>query len=37
MAEVDKKQAPEVPIKRPKKMQDKKLKNGSVKIQRYIN
>jgi hypothetical protein len=36
MAKVDKKQAPEVPMKRPKKIQEIKLRNGKSKIQRYI-
>ena len=37
IAEVDKIQAPVVPIKRPNKMQDIKLRNGSIKIHKYIN
>ena len=37
MATVDNKQAPEIPIKRPKPIQLKKLKNGKTKIQKYID
>ena len=36
IAVVDKKQAPEVPIKRPKQIQEIKLKKGNINIQRYI-
>ena len=36
IAVVDKKQAPAVPIKRPKQMHDIKLKKGKIKIQIYI-
>jgi hypothetical protein len=36
MALVDKNKEPEVPIKRPKQIQEIKLKNGKSKIQRYI-
>jgi hypothetical protein len=36
IAEVDKKQQPEIPIKRPKHVQDKKLKKGRTRIQKYI-
>lgn len=36
IAKVDKKQAPEVPIKRPKRIQEIKLKKGNNKIHRYI-
>jgi hypothetical protein len=34
MAEVANSAAPEIPIKRPKRVQDKKLRNGKIKIQR---
>jgi hypothetical protein len=37
IASVDSKHAPEVPITRPKQIQDKKLKKGRIKIQRYIH
>ena len=37
IAEVDRKQAPAVPINRPNKIQEKKLKKGKIKIQKYIN
>ena len=37
IALVDKKQEPEVPIKRPKQTQERKLKKGNIKIQRYID
>jgi hypothetical protein len=37
IALVDKKQEPEVPIKRPKQAQERKLKKGNNKIQRYID
>ena len=33
---VDSKQAPFIPIKRPKQIQDKKLKKGKTRIQKYI-
>ena len=36
IAIVDIKQAPVVPIKRPKQIQDIKLKKGNMRIQRYI-
>jgi hypothetical protein len=36
IAVVDKKQQPEIPIKRPKKTQDKKLKNGKMITEKYI-
>jgi hypothetical protein len=36
IAAVDKTQAPLIPIKRPKKIQEIKLKKGKMKIQRYI-
>ena len=36
MANVDRMHEPVVPIKRPKKKQEKKLKNGNNKIQKYI-
>jgi hypothetical protein len=36
IALVDKKQLPEVPKKRPKPIQEIKLKKGKIKIQRYI-
>ena len=36
IAEVDRKQEPEIPIKRPKQIQDKKLKKGKTRIQKYI-
>jgi len=36
MESVDKKQAPEVPIKRPKKRQEKTLKKGKTRMQRNI-
>jgi hypothetical protein len=35
-ADVDKKHEPEIPIKRPKHIQEMKLKNGKIKIQKYI-
>jgi hypothetical protein len=34
---VDNKQAPETPIKRPNRIHEKKLKNGKIKMQQYIN
>ena len=37
IAKVDNKQAPVVPIKRPNKIQLKKLKNGKTRIQKYIS
>jgi hypothetical protein len=37
MANVDKKQDPAIPINRPKKKQEIKLKKGNNKIQEYIN
>ena len=37
IANVDKKQAPFVPIKRPNPAQDMKLKKGKTKIHKYIN
>ena len=37
IALVDNKQEPEVPIKRPKQAQERKLKKGNNKIQRYID
>jgi len=36
IAKVDKKQAPDVPINRPKPIHETKLRNGKAKIQRYI-
>lgn len=36
IAAVDKKQEPAIPIKRPKKTQDKKLKNGNNRTEKYI-
>jgi hypothetical protein len=36
IANVDRKHAPEVPIKRPKQIQEIKLKKGNTRIQRYI-
>jgi hypothetical protein len=36
IAEVDKKQEPDVPMKRPKQIQEIKLKKGKINIQRYI-
>lgn len=36
IASVDRKQAPEVPIKRPKQIHETKLKKGNRRIQRYI-
>jgi hypothetical protein len=36
IAVVDKKHAPLVPIKRPKRIQVKKLKKGKINIHRYI-
>jgi len=36
IADVDKKQEPETPMKRPKKIQEKTLKKGKTSIQKYI-
>jgi hypothetical protein len=36
MAEVDNKQLPEIPTKRPKQIHDKKLKKGRRRTQKYI-
>ena len=36
MAKVDNIQEPLIPIKRPKQIQEKKLKKGKTKIQKYI-
>jgi hypothetical protein len=36
IASVDKKQEPDVPIKRPKRIHEIKLRNGKSRIQRYI-
>lgn len=36
IAAVDKKQEPEMPIKRPIKTQDKKLKKGKIRTEKYI-
>jgi len=36
MDKVDKKHAPFIPIKRPKQVHDKKLKNGKTRIKKYI-
>jgi hypothetical protein len=36
IAEVDKKQDPEIPINRPKQIHEIKLKKGKIKIQKYI-
>jgi len=36
MAVVDKIQAPLIPIKRPKRIQETKLKKGKTKMQKYI-
>jgi len=36
IAQVDKKQAPLMPMKRPKAAQETKLKNGKISIQKYI-
>ena len=37
IAKVDKIQEPFIPTKRPKQMQEKKLKNGNTSMQKYIN
>lgn len=37
IAVVDNIQAPLIPINRPKQIQEIKLKNGKIKIQKYIN
>jgi hypothetical protein len=36
IAKVESRQAPKIPIKRPKQIQERKLKNGIIKIQKYI-
>jgi hypothetical protein len=36
IANVETKQLPDVPIKRPKPIHERKLKKGNIKIQRYI-
>ena len=36
MADVDKKQEPRIPIKRPKQTQEIKLRKGKIRIQKYI-
>ena len=36
MADVDKKQEPRMPIKRPKQTQEIKLRKGKMRIQKYI-